>query len=50
MYKDAPRGQQELIIQMIRDKRLNAEKVDANVMMELGKLTGIDFLGMEPTA
>lgn len=50
MYKDAPRGQQELIVQMIRDKRLNAEKVDANVMMELGELTGIDFLGMEPIA
>lgn len=48
IYKMAPKGQQELIVQMIRDKRLNAQKVDANIMMELGELTGIDFLSIEP--
>lgn len=48
IYKMAPQGQQELIEQMIIDKRLNAEKVDANVMIELGKLAEIDFLNMEP--
>lgn len=48
LYKMAPKGQQELIIQMIRDKRLNAEKVDGNIMMELGKLANIDFISMEP--
>lgn len=48
LYKMAPKGQQELIVQMIRDKRLNAEKVDANVMIELGELAKVDFVTMEP--
>lgn len=48
IYKMAPKGQQDLIIQMIVDKRLNAEKVDANIMIELGRLAKVDFLNMEP--
>lgn len=43
----APRGQKETIVEMIKNKRLQGIDVDANVLVKLGELTGIDFVGIE---
>ena len=32
----------------ITEKQINEEKVDANVLVDLGKLCGIDFMKIEP--
>lgn len=47
IYKNAPEGQQKLIIDMIVEKRYNGEKVDANVLMEISELCGRDLLAIK---
>lgn len=47
LYNMAPRGQKETIIEMIKNKRLQGIDVDANVLVKLGELTGINFVGIE---
>ncbi len=47
LYNMAPRGQKETIIEMIKNKRVQGIDVDANVLIKLGELTGIDFVGIE---
>lgn len=47
LYNMAPRGQKETIVEMIKNKRLQGIDVDANVLVKLGELTGIDFVGIE---
>lgn len=47
LYNMAPRGQKETIIEMIKNKRVQGIDVDANVLVKLGELTGIDFVNIE---
>nr|DAH60773.1 MAG TPA: hypothetical protein [Caudoviricetes sp.] len=48
VYKNASEGQKRIIIDMVSDKRLNGQPVDANILVELGKLSGVDFMGIDP--
>ena len=48
VYKNASPSQQNIIIDMISDKRANGESVDGNVLLELGKLSGKDLVNIEP--
>ena len=47
VYLNASKGQKQIIEDMIVDRRLNGKEVDANVLMQLGKLSGKDFMGIE---
>lgn len=47
IYNMAPRGQKETIVEMIKNKCLQGINVDANVLVKLGELTGIDFVNIE---
>lgn len=47
-YKNASKTQKDIIIDMVVEKRLNSQSIDANVLMELGKLSGRDLIGVEP--
>ena len=48
IYKNASDSQKKIIVDMITEKQINEEKVDANVLVDLGKLCGIDFMKIEP--
>lgn len=48
VYKNASDGQKRIILDMVSDKRLNGQPVDANILVELGKLSGVDFMGIDP--
>ena len=48
IYKNASDFQKKIIVDMITEKQINEEKVDANVLVDLGKLCGIDFMKIEP--
>lgn len=43
----APRGQKETIVEMVKNKRSQGIEVDANILVKLGELTGIDFVNIE---
>lgn len=47
-YKMVSDGQKEIIISMIVEKKMNNEYVDANILVELGKISGKDLMGIEP--
>ena len=47
LYKMAPIGQKETIVEMIKNKRTQGVDVDANILIKLGELTGIDFVNIE---
>lgn len=46
-YKSVPKAQKNIISTMIQDKRLNGEFVDANIMMALKEITGVDYSAIE---
>ena len=48
LYKLAPKTQQDIIVDAIINKRYNKEKVDANILLELGELCGKDLMAVEP--
>ena len=48
IYKNASDSQKKIIVDMITEKQINEEKIDANVLVDLGKLCGIDFMKIEP--
>lgn len=48
VYKNASEGQKRIILDMVSDKRLNGQPVDANILVELGKLSGVDFMNIDP--
>lgn len=48
VYKNAGKGQQEIIIEMVEQKRLNGETVDANILMQLGALCKKDLMHIDP--
>lgn len=47
IYRNAPDAQKKIINDMIIDGRLMGVPIDANILMELGKLSGIDYLNIE---
>ena len=47
VYKNVSDGQKNVIIDMIVDKVLAGEKVDNNVLVELGQLSGKDLINIE---
>ena len=47
IYQNAPDAQKRIIDDMIKDDRLMGTQIDANILMEIGKINGMDYLGME---
>lgn len=47
IYQNAPDAQKRIIDDMIKDGRLMGVQIDANILMEIGKINGMDYLGME---
>lgn len=47
IYQNAPDAQKRIIDDMIKDGRLMGVQIDANILMEIGKINSIDYLGME---
>lgn len=48
IYKNASEEQKKIIVDMIVDKKINNIPVDANVLVELGKLCGKKLIDIEP--
>ncbi len=48
VFENATDSQKRIIIDMVSDRQLNGKPVDANILVCLGKLTGVDFLDIEP--
>ena len=48
VFENATDSQKRIIIDMVSDRQLNGKHVDANILVRLGKLTGVDFLDIEP--
>ena len=48
VFENATDSQKRIIIDMVSDRQLNGNSVDANILVRLGKLCGVDFLNIEP--
>ena len=48
VFENATDSQKRIIIDMVSDRQLNGKPVDANILVRLGKLCGVDFLNIEP--
>ena len=48
VYNGANAEQKKIILDMVVSRRLNGEKIDANIVVELGKLCGKNFMDYEP--
>ncbi len=48
VFENATDSQKRIIIDMVSDRQLNGQPVDANILVRLGKLAGADFLDIEP--
>lgn len=47
-YKMANDAQKQIIVDMISERKVNGQFVDANASIEIGKLCGKDLMGIEP--
>lgn len=47
IYKLAPEGQKQIIVDMVIDAKFNKGKIDANLLQELGQFCGKDLLNIE---
>lgn len=47
IYKNASTVQKKIIIDMVTEKKINGQAIDSNILMALGQVTNIDFMGME---
>ena len=47
LYKNASEAQKTIIENMIVNGRLNGESLDANVLVELGKITGKNYMEID---
>lgn len=47
VYKNASDGQKKIIVDMIENKKINNEFVDANILLQIGKLCGKDLINIE---
>ncbi|MBQ3502244.1 MAG: hypothetical protein IJA72_01085 [Clostridia bacterium] len=48
IYKNASDEQKNIIVDMISERKLHNQRVDANVLVEIGKLCGRDLSQIEP--
>ena len=48
IYKNASKGQQKIIVDMIKTKKIDNEKIDANILIEIGSLCGENLMDVEP--
>ena len=48
IYKNANKVQKDIIIGMIEDQKLLGNNLDANIIIELGKLCGKNLMNIEP--
>lgn len=48
VFENATDSQKRIIIDMVSNRQLNGNPVDANILVRLGKLAGVDFLDIEP--
>ena len=46
-YNAIPNAQKDIICSMIKDKRMNGEFVDGNILIAMKQLTGVDFASIE---
>ena len=46
-YKLASEGQQDVIVKLIIEKLLNKENIDANILLQVGQLSGKDLLNIQ---
>lgn len=47
-YKNVTDGQKQIIVDMLIDKKVKGEYVDANILIEIGKLANRDLINIEP--
>jgi hypothetical protein len=48
IYNEANAEQKKIILDMVVARRLNGERIDANIVVELGKLCNKNFMDIEP--
>lgn len=48
IYKQASPAQKEIIVDMVINRKLNGLPIDANIVVEIGKLCGKDLMGITP--
>lgn len=48
IYKQASMAQKEIIVDMIVNRKLNGLPIDANIVVEIGKLCGKDLMSITP--
>lgn len=48
IYRNASDMQKKIIVDMVVEKQINREKVDANLLVSLGELCGVNFINIEP--
>lgn len=48
VFENATDSQKRIIVDMVSDRQLNGKPVDANILVRLGKLAGVNFLDIEP--
>lgn len=48
VYMNATDSQKEIIVDMISNRRLGGVEVDANILLKLGELSGVNFLDIDP--
>ena len=48
IYKQASMAQREIIVDMIVNRKLNGLPIDANIVVEIGKLCGKDLMSITP--
>ena len=48
IYKQVSMAQREIIVDMVVNRKLNGLPIDANIVVEIGKLCGKDLMGITP--
>jgi len=48
IYKNANKVQRDIIVGMIEDQKMAGKNLDANILLELGKLCGKNLMDIEP--
>lgn len=48
IYQQASLAQKEIIVDMVVNRKLNGLPIDANIVVEIGKLCGKDLMSIEP--
>ena len=48
VYKNANKAQKQIIVDMIENKKVNGEDVDANILLQIGELSGKNLIEITP--